>query len=97
MTNSRVGFTKIGFSKAGFACCSHYTFCDMGKSSCFYADADPEAKEYCAAYIRNHSTIAAPDVSIVDVPINLPPAEKVNQSESDILANEKSGGQLSLF
>lgn len=49
----KAGYTKTGFSKAGFAACSHYDECLMGKLSCFYADIDPEVKEYCFCYQRN--------------------------------------------
>lgn len=98
MTSSRTGFTKIGFTKSGFGCCGHFAFCDMGKTSCFYEESDPEAKEYCAAYIRNHSAVvASPVAKNTDVPINMPPVVEVTEVKCKVENTEDSGGQLSLF
>lgn len=49
------GTTKTGFSKAGFSCCSFWNQCNMGKDTCYYDVNDPEVKEYCRCYIRNHA------------------------------------------
>lgn len=53
MNQQRAGYTKGGFSK-GFSCCSRWKECSMGKLNCALEYTDPEAKEYCSCYKRNH-------------------------------------------
>lgn len=52
---NRSGFTKLGFTKSGFGACAHWNVCNMGKNDCYYASKDPEVKDYCHCYQRNHS------------------------------------------
>lgn len=87
---------KAGFSESGFGCCGHFTYCDMGKGNCFYAETDPAVKNYCAAYIRNHSTKPltenqeqAEESSMATV------QEEVEVDKTDLV--EQKSGQLSLF
>jgi hypothetical protein len=72
--NSKAGFTKTGFSKAGFAACSHFNECLMGKLSCYYEKIDPEVKEYCFCYQRNHG-------SDTTIELNTPEKQKDNNEE----------------
>jgi hypothetical protein len=53
--SNRAGVTSLGFSKSGFGCCGHFSTCSMGKLECYYATIDPEVKDYCHCYQRNHS------------------------------------------
>ena len=84
----RAGFTKLGFSKAGFGCCGHHSKCNMGRQQCHYEKIDPEVKDYCAAYARNHKQEAIQDPSFFI-------AKKENLPEIDL--TEDKGGQLALF
>lgn len=70
MRKQKNGFTKIGFSRAGFAACSHYKECDMGKDPCFYENIDPEVKEYCFCYQRNHSSQGQEIIEVKDEEID---------------------------
>lgn len=91
-TRIRAGFTKTGFSKTNLACCSHYAFCDMGKLKCHYDITDPEVKEYCAAYIRNHSN--KPSVESIMTSTLGKEDEEKNMIEELV---EQENGQYSLF
>lgn len=53
--SNRAGFTSLGFSKSGFGCCGHWETCSMGKYECHYDTIDPEVKNYCNCYKRNHN------------------------------------------
>lgn len=87
-TARRTGYTKIGFSKAGFSCCGHYVLCQMGKLPCYYKEKDPEAKNYCAAYLRNQNA------KQMEVPLKSPTLLKCEEVVV-VVRNEEE--QLSLF
>ena len=90
---NRSGFTSLGFSKSGFGCCGHWQTCSMGKLECHYATIDPEVKEYCHCYKRNHKIQSDNDITAVTTePKNL--SIRVNKEESK-KPNEIE--QLSLF
>lgn len=54
MTTNEELLTKIGFSKH-FGCCSNHSICQLGRLECVYEKIDPEVKNACACYQRNHS------------------------------------------
>ena len=77
--------TKTGFSK-WFACCGHWTVCDLGKGQCHYEKIDPEVQRCCSAWVRNHVNVK------VETIIASP------SSDDDLLeTNEIELEQLSLF
>ncbi len=79
------GHTVFGFSKKGFSCCHLHRKCQLGRLSCVVDSIDPEAKDYCHCYQRNHSN-AKPKV----------PAVKKEHKEDFILAVEDDG-QFTMF
>lgn len=86
--------SKLGFSDS-FGCCGHWQFCSMGVGDCYYESIDPEAKNGCHCYQRNHkngkSKAQTEDTfSLFDTKLN----EKQREEET-FQVNEK--GQLSFF
>lgn len=54
MISNRSGFTKSGFSKQGIDACGFHLKCNLGKNECYWSKIDPEVKNYCTCYKRNH-------------------------------------------
>lgn len=82
-------YSKTGFSSS-FSCCSRYTFCQLGKGDCYYAEIDPEVKESCRAWVRHH-------LSDSHVVCDKPKEIAVPFSDEDSKDIQKDQLQLSLF
>lgn len=83
INNERAGFTKTGFSRS-FGCCSRFELCQMGKGQCFYETIDPEVRDGCAAYRREHLQVQ------VNVPLKDEPQKELTEKDEEYT-------QLSLF
>lgn len=75
------GFTVLGFSKDSFGCCALHSLCQLGKDDCAIEEHDPEAKDYCHCYQRNHHSVS----------------KKQSNHQEDTLLVVGNDGQLSLF
>lgn len=95
--SNRTGFTKLGFTKAGFSACSRWASCSMGKLECHYATIDPEVKEYCRCYQRNHYTPKQEVETVPSVETKIMPIEtkEVNFYKFDNLETRLLGKALS--
>lgn len=94
--SNRTGFTKLGFSKSGFGACSQWASCSMGKFECHYAAVDPEVKEYCHCYQRNHYTPKqkVESVQSVETKVMLIETKEVNFYKFDNLETRLLGKAL---
>ena len=84
MKTTSSDYTLLGFSKNHFSCCSSHKECQLGKLDCAIEDKDPEAKDYCNCYHRNHHSNRV-----------VKPIKKVTQE--DFFLPIEDDGQLSMF
>lgn len=96
--SNRSGFTKFGFSKNGFSACGHFSFCSLGKGECYWSERDPEVKEYCFCYIRNHNRADKSPTKEIEPEDRsfsyFTEEELTNRQNEDILADSKKKESL---
>ncbi|WP_374724219.1 hypothetical protein [Calidifontibacillus erzurumensis] len=96
-SKNNANFTKTGFSKAGFACCGHWQECQMGKLECIYAESDPEVKNYCKCYVRNHNSKPSDkNVIVTDSEID-EFLSKIDDKVIDEILQKSENEQLDIF
>lgn len=89
---AKSSFTVLGFSKTGFGCCGNHFSCQLGKLDCAIEDKDPEAKNYCHCYQRNHR----PYRSVEPIRIENPAVQK-EEVKTEVELFVANDGQLMLF
>jgi hypothetical protein len=85
MEKSNSHYTVLGFSKTSFGCCGRHSICQLGILNCAIEDRDPEAKDYCICYQRNHKPTK------VIKPITR------KDTKTEFQFSQEEDGQLSMF
>lgn len=83
---------KLGFSDS-FSCCSHWQHCLQGIDTCYYESIDPEVKDGCHCYQRNHGIVK---ISVQENDLFTLGEESPSEKQKDEFSYGENG-QLSLF